>query len=99
MNSFMKLRTTQLRQKKEQSGSQDKPFTLPPGGVATVLGIPKFPSILLCQDVLIDRPEEGCFPEELLVMPVLEKSTAVHCRRITVTLRNVSNHHMTLKCQ
>lgn len=77
--------------------TRDKPFTLPPGGVATVVGIPKFPGGLSSQAVLIDRPEEDCFPEELLVMPVVDKSTAVHCRRITVTMRNVSSHNVTLK--
>lgn len=49
------------------------------------------------QAVLIERSEEGYFPEELLVMPDVEKASAVHCRRTTVTLRNVSNHSVTLK--
>uniref|UniRef100_A0A8C3G961 Paraneoplastic antigen Ma-like C-terminal domain-containing protein n=1 Tax=Cyclopterus lumpus TaxID=8103 RepID=A0A8C3G961_CYCLU len=49
------------------------------------------------ESVLIDRPEEGGFPEGLLVMPVAEKPTVVHCRRIKVTLRNLSGHNVTLR--
>ena len=77
--------------------TREKPFSLPPGGVATVFGIPKFPKSVPDRAVLIDRPEDGWFPEELLVMPVVEKSNTVHCRRITVTLRNVSSHPVTVK--
>ena len=77
--------------------TRDKPVVLPPGGVAKVVGIPKLSGSLSGQAVLIDRPEEDCFPEELLVMPVVEKTDVVQCRRITVTLRNVSDHHVTLK--
>jgi len=62
-----------------------------------VVGIPKFPGGLPRQAVLIDHPKVDCFPEELLVMPVVEKSTAVHCHSITVTMRNVSSHNVTLK--
>lgn len=74
-----------------------QPFTLPPGGVATVTGKPKFPGRFSSQAVLIERPEEGVFPDELLVMPVIDKPTAVNCRRITVTVRNMSNHEVTIK--
>lgn len=77
--------------------TQGKPLVVLPGGVAKVVGVPKFCDSTFGQAVLIDRPEEGYFPEELLVMPVVEKPDAVHCRRITVTLRNVSNHSVTVK--
>ena len=60
-------------------------------------GKPKFPGRFSSQAVLIERPEEGVFPDELLVMPVIDKPTAVNCRRITVTLRNRSNHEVTIK--
>lgn len=77
--------------------TREKPFVLLLGGTAKITVVPKFAGACPGQAVLIDRPEEGHFPEELLVMPVVEKSNAVHCRRITVTLRNVSNHSVTLK--
>uniref|UniRef100_A0A672G823 Uncharacterized protein n=1 Tax=Salarias fasciatus TaxID=181472 RepID=A0A672G823_SALFA len=35
--------------------------------------VPKFPGRLTTPAVLIERPEEGVLPEELLVMPVIEK--------------------------
>ena len=64
--------------------------------MATVVGIPKFLRSVPDRAVLIDLPEDGWFPEELLVMPVVEKSNTVHCRRIKVTLRNVSSLPVTL---
>lgn len=77
--------------------TRNRPLVLSPGGVAKVVGVPKLSGSSSGQAALIDQPEEGYFPEELLVMPVVEKSDAVHCHRITVTLRNVSNHSVTLK--
>lgn len=71
--------------------------TLPPGGVATVTGIPKYPGSIASQAVLIEHPQGSSFPEELVVMPELKKSTAVLCRRIQVTVRNVTAHAVTLK--
>lgn len=68
-----------------------------PGEVAKVVGISKFPGSPHSQAILIDRPEEGYFPEELLVMPDIEKTNTVQCCHIAVTLRTVSNHNVTLK--
>lgn len=69
--------------------TQKKPFVLSPIGIPKVSGVPKFADAFPGQAILIDRPEEGHFPLELRVMPVVEKSNAVHCRHITLTLRNV----------
>ncbi|XP_029104416.1 uncharacterized protein LOC114909432 [Scleropages formosus] len=77
--------------------TRSKPFTLAPGGVATVIGTPKFPGHLNSQAVVVDHPEEGPFPEGLLVMPVVEEPGTVQCRHLAVTLRNVSQQPVTLK--
>lgn len=87
-----------LKLRKGLSGLQEiKPLSLPPGRVKTVVGIPKFPQDLIIEDFLIENPEHDCFPEELRVMPVVKKTNALHSRRISVTVRNMSDHHVTLR--
>lgn len=74
-----------------------KPRIVPPGGTMTVTGIPKFPGLLSTQTVLIERSEEGFFPDELMVLPTIKEAADVQSRRITVVVRNVSTHAVTLK--
>uniref|UniRef100_A0A674CT74 Gypsy retrotransposon integrase-like protein 1 n=1 Tax=Salmo trutta TaxID=8032 RepID=A0A674CT74_SALTR len=77
--------------------AQTKPVTLPPGGQMRVTGIPKFPGIPSTQAILVERPEEPRFPDELLVRPEIQTVAVVSSRRITLTVRNVSTKEITLK--
>ena len=77
--------------------SGNKPLTLSPGETASVTGIPKYPKMSSSSALLIDYPEESRFPEELLVRPEIQAASALQSKRITVTVRNVSVHTVTLK--
>ncbi len=74
-----------------------KPLKLPPGESARVYGILKYPAALSCKTLLVDKPEESWFPEELLVAPEVQGTTIVQSKRIGVTVRNVSSRTVMIK--
>ncbi|KAL4007883.1 hypothetical protein ACER0C_001735 [Sarotherodon galilaeus] len=80
--------------------TQTKPVTIRPGGVAKVIGAPKFQGVLSTQTILVDSPDdpanESRFPNGLLVRPELQTSTGVTAKRITVLVRNMSAREITL---
>uniref|UniRef100_A0AAY4C672 Gypsy retrotransposon integrase-like protein 1 n=1 Tax=Denticeps clupeoides TaxID=299321 RepID=A0AAY4C672_9TELE len=72
--------------------ARGNPMFLPPGGTATVTGIPKLHGCHSTPTVLVDS-EEG----ELTVLPTLKKANEMSKRRITFLVRNMSTHAVTLK--
>ncbi len=74
-----------------------KPLKLPPGESARVYGILKYPAAPSCKTLLVDKPEESWFPEELLVAPEVQATTIVQSKRIGVTVRNVSSRPVMIK--
>lgn len=80
---------------------QARPCVLRPGGVANVLGVPKFPGTPSMEAILIESPddpgEEPRFPSEIMVRPELQTPTVAMARRVTVTVRNMSSRDITLR--
>lgn len=74
-----------------------KPLKLTPGESVRVSGILKYPATTSAKPLLVDQPEESRFPEELLVRAEVQSATAVHSKRIGVTIRNVSSCPVTIK--
>lgn len=75
----------------------NKPLTLSSGETTSVTGIPKYPQKASSSTFLIDYPEEPRFPEELIVRPELQAISVLKSRRITVTVRIVPAHPVTMK--
>lgn len=74
-----------------------KPVKICPGESRRIRGILKYSGELAAKTFLVDQPEEFCFPEELLVRAEVQPATAVHSKRLGVTVRNVSTRPVTLK--
>lgn len=77
--------------------AQRKPITLQPGQVFKVTGLPKFPGEFVDQLALVDQPKGTFLSEELLVRPEVHPATVVSSRRISVTVKNVSEREVFLK--
>lgn len=54
-----------------------KPLKLPPGESARVYGVLKCPSAVSGKTLLVDKPEESVFPDELLVTAEVQANTVV----------------------
>lgn len=74
-----------------------KPVKLPPGKSTRVYGMLKYPAAPPGKTLLVDKPEESRFPEELLVAAEVQSTTVVQSKRIGVTIRNVSTRPVMIK--
>ncbi|GAA6094731.1 uncharacterized protein LOC114911105, partial [Tachysurus ichikawai] len=100
-NAYAQIIAVEERDDDDSRGTvlylRSKPVKLPPGESTRVYGKLKYPTAPSGKTLLIDKPEESCFPEELLIAAEVQSTTVVQSKRIGVTIKNVSSRPVVIK--